>query len=299
MRKLVFFGCNLSSYLILKYLINKKIKIEAIFTKKKSYNHDFVDLKDIAKKNKIQSVYVNKTNSKRTINKLKKINPDYLICIGWPVLFRKKILSIPKKKSIGFHPSELPKNRGRHPIIWSIVLGLKYTASSFFLINSAKIPDSGNIISQKKIYIKKNYSSKDLYLKIISKASYQLLEIINKIKNKKFKTFNYKKLKNGNVWRKRSEKDGEIDWRMNATSINRLTRALSPPYPYAYFIYKKKKITVFKTETINSSIKYFNIEPGRVVLYQRRNPVIKCSDKLLKIYVKDRNFNPKKGESLV
>ena len=86
----------------------------------------------------------------------------YLICIGWPVLFRKKILSIPKKKSIGFHPSELPKNRGRHPIIWSIVLGLKYTASSIFIINSEKIPDSGNIITQKKNILRPNFIYKKL-----------------------------------------------------------------------------------------------------------------------------------------
>ena len=28
-------------------------------------------------------------------------------------------------KSIGFHPAALPANKGRHPIIWSLVLGLK------------------------------------------------------------------------------------------------------------------------------------------------------------------------------
>ena len=28
---------------------------------------------------------------------------------------------------IGYHPAELPKNRGRHPLIWALVLGLKKT----------------------------------------------------------------------------------------------------------------------------------------------------------------------------
>ena len=33
---------------------------------------------------------------------------------------------------LGFHPSELPKNRGRHPLIWALALGLKKSASTFF-----------------------------------------------------------------------------------------------------------------------------------------------------------------------
>ena len=63
MKKIVFFGCTLSAYELLKFLIKKKIKISAVFTKKKSYNHDFINLTNISKKNKIFSTYIKKTNS--------------------------------------------------------------------------------------------------------------------------------------------------------------------------------------------------------------------------------------------
>jgi len=33
---------------------------------------------------------------------------------------------------VGFHPAALPANRGRHPLIWALFLGLKKTASTFF-----------------------------------------------------------------------------------------------------------------------------------------------------------------------
>ena len=82
MKKIVFFGCANSSYLILKFLLKKKVRFEAIFTKRKSYNHDFKDLSKISKKNNVKYFYVKKTNSKNTIDKLKKIRPDYLICVG-------------------------------------------------------------------------------------------------------------------------------------------------------------------------------------------------------------------------
>ena len=298
MKKIVYFGCTLSAYELFKFLIKKKIKISAVFTKKKSYNHDFINLTNIAKKNKIFSTYIKKTNSNSTIEKLKKIKPDYIICIGWPVLLKKNIIDIPKYDVIGFHPTELPKNKGRHPIIWSIILGLKATASSFFLIKDPNKPDNGELISQRRVIIKDNYTSKDLYLKLINVASNQLYEIVKKIYKNKLKIYKKKSSHPGNTWRKRSKGDGKIDWRMSAKSINNLSRALTPPYPYAYFVYKRKEMSVIKTKIILNKNKYFNIEPGRIVLYQGVNPVVKCADGLIKLYVKNKNFKPKKGESL-
>ena len=60
------------------------------------------------------------------------MHPDLIICVGWSQILKSEILNIPKLGVIGFHPSKLPENRGKHPIIWSLVLGKKETASTFF-----------------------------------------------------------------------------------------------------------------------------------------------------------------------
>ena len=52
---------------------------------------------------------------------------------------------------LGYHPTKLPANRGRHPLIWSLVLGLKQSASTFFFLDQDA--DSGDIISQKDFEI--------------------------------------------------------------------------------------------------------------------------------------------------
>ena len=44
----------------------------------------------------------------------------------------KSILKISKIGVLGYHPSFLPFNKGRHPLIWAKVLGLKKTGSTFF-----------------------------------------------------------------------------------------------------------------------------------------------------------------------
>ena len=78
----------------------------------------------------------------------------------------KDVLNIPSKGIIGNHPAELPYNRGRHPIIWALALGLESTASTFFIMNESA--DTGDIISQETISIKDTDYARDLYNKLIN-----------------------------------------------------------------------------------------------------------------------------------
>ena len=72
--------------------------------------------------------------------------------------FRFKSIKYSKLGFIGYHPANLPENKGRHPIIWAIALGLSKTASSFFIMN--KFADQGAIIDKKPIYIDKKDNAK-------------------------------------------------------------------------------------------------------------------------------------------
>ena len=83
-------------------------------------------------KNKFDTFYTQNINDKRTYKWLKNKRPDLIICLGWSHIIEPKVLKIPKYGIIGYHPSDLPRNKGRHPIIWPLVLGLKETASTFF-----------------------------------------------------------------------------------------------------------------------------------------------------------------------
>ena len=71
--------------------------------------------------------------------------------MGWSRIIGKELLAVPPKGIVGYHPAALPANRGRHPIIWALALGLKETASTFFFMDNGA--DSGPIISQKSLII--------------------------------------------------------------------------------------------------------------------------------------------------
>ena len=124
----------------------------------------------MAKNLKFQSFILNQLIPE-TFKWIKKLNPDLILCIGWSEIIKTKILRLPRYGVFGYHPAKLPYNKGRHPIIWSLVLGLKETASTFIKLD--KGVDTGAILDQKIIKIPQKYTSQDLYDKLIKISKIQ------------------------------------------------------------------------------------------------------------------------------
>jgi len=275
-----------------KFFVNtlNKLKIydlEFIISKKNDgINSDYEDLKKLfGKKTKV--IHDKFLNKKETINFLKQSKVDLIFCIGWSHIINSKILKIPKFGVIGHHPSYLPFNRGKHPIIWAKFLGLKYFGSSFFFMTE-KI-DHGIIIDRKKIAILNNENASDLFLKLKKKIKKQIENL--KIKKNDLKK-NKKKIKNGNYWRKRNLEDGRIDFRMSAFAVHNLIQALTKPYPGAYVKLKNKEYSIFKSEIITNK-KSFLI-PGQIIKKSKKFLIIKCYKDSIKIFnkslcIKSRN----------
>ena len=282
--RILFIGTVLFSKNILDEIIKSKNEVIGVIGRKQpKFNSDYFDLVKYSKSKRIKSIYTNDINSLRILEWVKKRKPDIIFCIGWNQLLRKKILKTAPKGVIGYHPSDLPRNRGRHPIIWSIALGLKKVGSCFFYMKTKA--DAGNIISKKLIKIKQHYDSNLVYKELIKVGKIQIKKILSKIRINKLKSFPQKNFVS-NYWRRRSELDGRIDWRMDAENINNLVKALTKPYPGAYFLFKEKKIRVWKSKVINLNKK--NFEPGKITRFNK-NLIIKCGNKALQL----KAFTPK------
>lgn len=288
--RVVFIGSSKSSEILLNKSLKLGLNIVGICTKNKSFNYDFIDLKKKFLKKNIPTTYVNNINSHKISRWIKKKKPDLIFCFGWSQILKKNIYSLPRIATIGFHPTELPKNRGRHPIIWSLVLGLKKTASSFFIIDSEK-PDSGTIISQKIIKIMDNDNATTLYKKIIKKSSDQLQQIIIFFKKKRKLVKN--KIFKSNSWRKRNYDDGRIDWRMSSKNIFNLVRALQKPYMYAHFFLNNEEFKILRCKIIRFKDKKndLNIEPGKVLLKRKSFFDVKCGEGVIRVLKTNKTIN--------
>ena len=283
-----FIGQSLLSYYLLKKLLffhNKGIIYLAgcITSKDNSLNLDYCNFENLLIKNKIHYLVSNNVNSKKSYYFIKNKKPNLIFCFGWSRLIKKKVLSIPKF-TLGYHPTKLPANKGRHPIIWTILLRLKSTASTFFLINEKT--DDGTVLNSKIIKVDMKDTSTKLYKKLIKKAVSQIPLIISECtkllngKSIKKKIYNKKE----NFWRKRSIDDGKIDFRMSSKAINALSRALQFPYPNAYFCYQNKIYEVQKAIILKSKNNNNNIEPGKILKLNKKYLDIKTFDGIIRLY---------------
>lgn len=271
-----FIGSVVFSREMLETVLNfSNADIVGIATKSSSkFNSDHSDLSDLAIKHNIPYKFVRDINAVHIANWIESLKPDVIFCLGWSSLIKENILNIPKKGVIGYHPAELPNNKGRHPQIWAMVLGLEYTASTFFLIDERA--DTGDIICQTRVKIDFEDTAFSLYSKLIQTAKLQLKQILLDIINNSINRIPQNESA-GNYWRKRSKLDGRIDWRMRTNDIYNLVRALGHPYPGAHFDYMGQEIKVWKC------LPYFeelpaNIEPGKVLESGNGHIVVKTCD---------------------
>lgn len=292
--RILFIGCVESSYAQLDFLLKSKKEVVGVITKEaSSFNADFCDISTLCKDN-IPCRYSKDINDYETIEFVKKCNPDIIYCFGWSQLIKDELLRIPPMGVIGNHPAELPFNRGRHPIIWALVLGLNHTASTFFRMNSGA--DTGDIISQEIVPIEYTDYARDLYDKITESECRQIGRFTCDYERGNIE-FRKQDSQKGNSWRKRSALEGRIDWRMSTRAIYNLVRALSAPYPGATFSYNGDEIKVWRTEE-EANTGYENIEPGKVIEVKSKNDFrIKAYDGIIHI-TKCDDFFGKAGEYL-
>ncbi|GAB6076185.1 formyltransferase family protein [Desulfurobacterium crinifex] len=290
--KILYIGSVLFSAKALEKLVSMNANLVGVITKKESkFNSDFYDLSCIAEKNGIPWIYAKNINDTEVVKFIREKKPDVIYCFGWSQLLKKEILNIPRIGVIGFHPTKLPQNRGRHPLIWALFLGLKETASTFFFMDEGT--DSGDILSQEIVEIKYEDDAQSLYNKICEVASKQIETFTVELERGTFKRIPQDHSK-ANYWRIRSKIDGLIDFRMTSRAIYNLVRALTKPYPGAEVLYKNKAYKVWKVkeEVVNLP----NIEPGKVLKVNGRKILVKCYENAVWLLEHEIDEVPKEGD---
>lgn len=270
-----------SKYITKCYEGFKKIKpekIAIIYLKKNLQPKNSYSIKNFAIKEKIISHETKDINSKKTYNFIKFFKPD-LIFSSWPKIIKKNILKLPKMGVIGSHPTDLPINRGRHPLHWTLSLGIKKSALSFYLMDS-KI-DNGKIIHKINFELNENEDIFRLEKKIERLGKKGCEIIAKKIHSNKIKTMSQNH-QNSNYLRKKNYLDLIINLKMNFFSIKNLVKSFSFPYDGAILLLNKSILRVSKIEKVKSNIT--NIEIGKIREIRNNFLITRCSDSIIKIY---------------
>lgn len=292
--KVFFIGTVEFSKKALQKLIDLRVNIVGVATKRSSvFNSDFADLSPLCIRNNIPYKFIKDINGEVYIKWIKSLKPDFIFCFGWSNLLDAEVLKIPQEGTIGFHPASLPQNRGRHPLIWPLVLGLKKSASTFFFMDEGI--DSGDILTQEYFTIDYKDNAGSLMKKVHKIALKQIEDFIPKLENRTYRCIPQDHSK-ANVWRKRTKKDGEIDFRMDSGAIYNLVRALTKPYVGAHLNYKNREIKIWQAE--EKMVNLPNIEYGKVLDVKNRKVLVKCFNNAILLTKHEFKKLPKIGEYL-
>lgn len=259
-------GCVAFSESMLDALLDAPgIEVVGVVTKARSaFNADFCDIGVRARAHDVPVFYQGAGDQGEMVRWFEDLAPDVIFCVGWPNLLQDALFNVPKHGVVGYHPTDLPRNRGRHPIIWALVLGLEETASTFFRIDGGV--DSGPILNKVKVAIGPDDDAGQLYAQLLEVGRRQIVEIADGLRAGR-QTLIPQDLSQGNLWRKRSKVDGRIDWRMSARTIHNLVRGLARPYPGAYCetgpAETREEVSIWKARPVID--RRINLEPGLVL----------------------------------
>ena len=270
----VFIGSQAIGYECLKKIVEFGIHVDAVFTFIPDQHETWKKSVDvIAKENNIPIFF----SENLTVEKIKSLNPELILVVGYRKLFPQEILDIPKFGIIGLHASILPHLRGQAPLNWAIINGdLEAGITMFFMDRGI---DSGDIIAQKKTKIQDCDNIIDLKKRIDSLAVELIAENINSSIKGTVKRI--KQPIEGTYGCQRIPDDGKIDWSKSSRYIFNLIRASEPSYP-AFTFYNSKKLFILEAELIENKIYCGTI--GQIAMTLKDGSVIVITgDGVLKI----------------
>lgn len=242
--RIAFLGAVEFSRHCLAEVIRQGGEVVAVFTldpAKQSRHSDYADLAPLARSHGIPVHLVTNINDPAALAAMREARPDIIFVFGWSQLIGPELRSI--APCLGTHPAMLPRNRGRHPIVWTLVYGLTEGGLTFFYLDDGA--DSGDIVWQRPFPVSIDDDAGTLLKKIEVLASDAISEFLPQLAaGTAPRVVQDHSL--ANYWRKRGEADGEIHWDRPAAEIHNLIRALTRPYPGAHTFLDGERVIVWK-----------------------------------------------------
>jgi methionyl-tRNA formyltransferase len=282
--RIVFIGTVDFSYFCLAEVIKNGGNVVGVFNQKHEharFNSDWTDLEPLAAAAGIPLHRFTKIKDPATITQVRTLRPDVIFAWGLSQLIPEELLSIPQQGCIGVHPALLPRNRGRHPIIWALVEGLTESGLTFFYMDEGA--DSGDILWQRPFAITLDDDAGTLYAKLKLLAAEAIAEFLPQLRNGTALRIPQDHSK-ATYWRKRGEIDGIVLWNASSMHVHNLVRALTHPYPGAHTLLNGRKVTIWRSRLVDAMPPEFVPElPGSILGLSSQSMLVRSGDGFLEI----------------
>jgi methionyl-tRNA formyltransferase len=281
--RILFIGTVHFSHHCLQEVLHHGGRVVAVLTlaaERSRFNSDYADLEPVAAAHDIPVYHIRKVSDPDTVALIQSLEPDVIFVFGCSQLIPPHVLSLPRLGCIGTHPALLPRNRGRHPLIWALVEGLEESGLTFLYLDEGV--DSGDILWQRAFPIALEDDAQTLYQKILALASIAIAEILPQLEQGTAPRIPQDHTQ-ATYWRKRTQDDGEIDWTGSAKNAYNLIRGLTHPYPGAHTFLHDQRIIIWKSKLVRSDTPDAEHAPGTIIATTADGFEVQCGSGILEV----------------
>ena len=205
----------------------------------------YYNLETLCLKNSINFTSFTKINDH--VKEIQALNLDYLLVVGISQLVTTAIIDAPKLGAIGFHPTKLPKGRGRAPLAW-LVHEAEEGAATFFMLET--VADAGAVVAQQSFDVSVDDTAESTESKVYAAMIDALDTLLPQLAYGQLNAVEQDDSQ-ATEFGIRKPEDGLIDWSRSAYEIDRIIKAASTPHPGAFTYLESKQIALLSSRVEN------------------------------------------------
>lgn len=218
-------------------------------------------------------IYIDNINDSQSIEWIRNREPDVILQSGWSQIWKKEVLEVPKLFCAGIHAAPLPEGRGAAILNWKLIEGGGSWGNTMFIMEEKT--DTGEILDFEPFELEPRDEIRTAYLKADRTALKMVKRTLPKILDGSYKSINQTGMKATRYYKRKPE-DGKMEFEWDADKIMNYVRALTHPYPGAFFKTKLGNLIVWTAEKSNQNYDkkagtIIKIEKGKGILLQVGN----------------------------
>ncbi len=213
----------------------------------------FPPVKETALVHGLEVYQPKRVREEECVEYLRGYQPDMIVVAAFGQILPKEILEMPQYGCINVHASLLPKYRGAAPIQWAVINGDK--VSGVTIQRMALGIDTGDIIGKVEIELAADETGGSLFDRLAIAGADLCVSVMDKIKAGTAEYIAQDETEATHVGMINKQL-GNINWELDAVSIERLVRGLNP-WPSAYTKLNGKTLKIWQAAVVTGD------EPAR------------------------------------
>lgn len=246
---------------VLRRLIQRKEEVVALYTPAEPRGAKN-PLKELALASGIRVLQPKRMRDPEAVAQYKTLSPELNLLAFVTEIIPGEILNLPTHGSIQYHPSLLPKHRGRSAINWAVINGEKKTGLSIFWVDEGI--DTGPILLQKEVEISEEDTTGSLYFnKLFPLGVEALLEALDLVKEGRAPRIPQDESQ-ATYEPPCQEEHARVDWSKPLSSTYNLIRGCDPQ-PGAWSLLKGSKVQFYSARPPGQALGGRRGKPGEIL----------------------------------